>query len=120
MTIRPSQAPQEAERALAAIRAAGGDELVRAMLGAFRDFATAQWAWLEAQAAANAFEAVSIAARALRTSAQQVGAVDIAAACEGAELAAAGRDAAAVAGALQVVAERIAAARPWLDAGAAE
>ena len=89
---------------------------MRAMLGSFSAFATSQWAWLEAQAAANAFEAVSIAAHALRISAQQVGAVTIATACEGAELAAAARDAAAVAAALHEVAQGIAEARPWLDA----
>jgi HPt (histidine-containing phosphotransfer) domain-containing protein len=112
--------PREAEPALAAIRAAGGDELVRAMLGAFSAFATAQWAWIEAQARANAFEAVSIGARGLRISAQQIGAVAVAKACEGAELAAAARDAAAIAAALHEVAQGIADARPWLDAHAAE
>ncbi len=86
------------------------------MLSAFSAFANAQWAWLETQAAANAFEAVSIAARALRMSAQQVGAVEIAEACESAELAAAARDGAAVTAALHEVAQGIAAARPWLDA----
>jgi HPt (histidine-containing phosphotransfer) domain-containing protein len=86
MTSAP---PRTAEPALATIRAAGGDELVHAMLSAFSSFANAQWAWLETQAAANAHEAVSIAARALRMSAQQVGALEIAAACETTELAAA-------------------------------
>ena len=112
----PQTPPRSAEPALAAIRAAGGDELVHAMLAAFSGFANAQWAWLETQAAANAHEAVSIAARALRTSAQQVGAVEIADACEAAELAAASRDGAAVSAALHEVAHGIAAARPWMDA----
>ena len=116
----PTTPPREAEPALSAIHAAGGAELVRAMLTAFSAFATSQWAWLEAQAAANAFEAVSIAARALRTSAQQVGAVAIASACESAELAAAAHDAAAVAAALHDVAQGIAEARPWLDARVAD
>lgn len=112
-----SQAPPPAaERAIAAIRAAGGDELVAAMLRAFSAFANAQWAWLQAQAGANEFEAVSIAARALRVSAQQIGAVEIAAACETTELAAASRDGATVTAALHEVAQGIAAARPWLDA----
>jgi HPt (histidine-containing phosphotransfer) domain-containing protein len=111
MTSAP---PRTAEPALATIRAAGGDELVHAMLSAFSSFANAQWAWLETQAAANAHEAVSIAARALRMSAQQVGALEIAAACETTELAAASRDGAAVTAALHEVAQAIAAARPWM------
>ena len=111
--------PRDAEAALAAIRDVGGDELVQGMLRAFGAFATAQLDWIERQADAGAHDRVADAARALRISATQVGAVAVAKACEAAELAGAGGDATAVARAMTELAAAVAAARPWLDALAA-
>lgn len=112
--------PAEAQPALAAIHAAGGDELVQAMLAAFHGFATAQAAWLERQVKMRAFDDLALAARALRISATQVGALSVAKACERIELAGAGRDASAVDAAMEDVHDALAAARPWLDAHADE
>ena len=112
--IRPVP-PRSSGPALAAIRAAGGDELVQAMASAFTGFADAQWKWLDEQAGSHAFEAVHIAARSLRVSAQQLGAVDLAEACGAAEIAAAGRDAVAVAATLMEVEREIANAKPWME-----
>jgi HPt (histidine-containing phosphotransfer) domain-containing protein len=112
--------PRSSGPALAAIRAAGGDELVQAMASAFTGFAEAQWKWLDEQAGSHSFEAVHIAARSLRVSAEQVGAVDLADACGAMEIAAAGRDAVAVATTLMDVEREIANARPWMEALASE
>jgi hypothetical protein len=78
------------------------------MASAFTGFAEAQWKWLDEQAGSHAFEAVHIAARSLRVSAEQVGAVDLADACGATEIAAAGRDAMAVAKSLRDVEREIA------------
>jgi HPt (histidine-containing phosphotransfer) domain-containing protein len=115
VTNRPTP-PRSSDPALAAIRAAGGDELVQALAQAFTGFADAQWKWLDEQAGAHAFEAVHIAARSLRVSAEQLGAVDLGEACAAVEIAAAGRDAIAVASALNAVEREIAATRPWMEA----
>ncbi|MBX3175244.1 MAG: hypothetical protein KF709_12585 [Gemmatimonadaceae bacterium] len=97
----PDPRSPETRRALDAIRAVGGDELVEAMSSAFLAFAAAQEEWLARQFLAKNFEAVAEGARALRISALQLGAGDVAAACAAAELAGAGGDAAAVQGALE-------------------
>ncbi len=109
------QPPYEAQTALAAIRAAGGDELVQAMLAAFSGFATAQMAWLERQFALRQYEGVAVAARALRVSAVQVGAHQVARACEVVELAGAGEDAPGIAHALDVLSDALATALAWID-----
>lgn len=46
-----SELPREAERAIAGIRAVGGDELVQAMAAAFLAFAEAQRMWRSRQLA---------------------------------------------------------------------
>jgi HPt (histidine-containing phosphotransfer) domain-containing protein len=114
-----SQVPRDAEVSLAAIRAVGGEELVRAMLDAFGAFASAQVAWIERQHESGAFDGVAEAARALRISASQVGAMRLVRACESAELAGHGHDAAGTARAIAEIANELAAARPWMDAPAA-
>ena len=111
--------PKEAAAALAAIRNIGGDELVRAMVGAFSAFATAQLDWMGRQLGAGKLDVVGSGARALRISALQVGAQSLAVACERAELAGGGRDAAAVTTAIDDINRELAAARPWMDALAA-
>jgi HPt (histidine-containing phosphotransfer) domain-containing protein len=109
------QPPDEAQPALAAIHAAGGDELVQAMLRAFSGFATAQMAWIERQFALRQYESVATAARALRMSAAQIGAVRVAQACNVVELAGAGEDAAGVAHALETLSDALATAHAWID-----
>lgn len=109
------QPPTEAQPALAAIHAAGGDELVQAMLAAFSGFATAQMAWLERQFALQRYEGVADAARALRISAAQIGALPVARACEIVELAGAGEDAPGVAHALESLSDALATAHAWID-----
>jgi HPt (histidine-containing phosphotransfer) domain-containing protein len=111
--------PRNSQPALGAIRAAGGDELLRGMLGAFSDFAAAQAAWLDRLADTRAYDGVAEGARVLRISAEQVGVLDVVAACEHAETAAAAHDAAAVRIALEEVHETLATARPGVDALAA-
>ena len=111
--------PKEAKSALAAIRHIGGEELVRAMVGAFSAFATAQLDWMGRQLAAGKLDVVGSGARALRISALQVGAQALAEACERAELAGGGHDAVAVTAAVADVTRELAAARPWMDALAA-
>ncbi len=106
--------PHEAERAIAAIRAAGGDELVSAMSTAFIAFADAQEEWLARQFALRNFERVADGARALRISATQLGAVDIAGACAAAEIAGAGQDVPASETALAEIAAAIERGRAWL------
>ncbi len=106
--------PREAEPALAAIRAAGGDELLHAMLSAFAGFAGVQLAWIERQFALRQFDGVADAARALRMSAAQVGALGMAHACERVELAGAGQDAAGVAETIEALAAELTAARAWI------
>lgn len=106
--------PREAERAIAAIRAAGGDELVSAMATAFIAFAGAQEEWLARQFALRNFESVADGARALRISATQLGAVDIAGACAAAEIAGAGHDVLASETALAEIAAAIERGRAWL------
>jgi HPt (histidine-containing phosphotransfer) domain-containing protein len=113
------QAPIEALSAVATIRAAGGEELVRGVVGAFNDFAAAQAAWLDRQVASGAFEGVAHGARALRVSAAQLGVLDVVKACELAELAGEGEDAVALSAAVDAVHDALAAARPWMDALAA-
>ncbi len=108
--------PLEAASAVASIRAAGGDELVRGVVGAFNDFAAAQAAWLDRQVATGAFEGVADGARALRISAAQLGVLDVVKACERAELAGEGEDAVALGAAVDAVHDALAAARPWMDA----
>ncbi len=112
--------PKEAAAALAAIRAVGGDELVRAMVRAFAGFAAAQLDWMERQLGAGKLDVVGSGARALRISALQVGAQALADACERAELAGGGRDAGTVTTAVADITKALAAARPWMDALAAE
>lgn len=114
-----STPPKAAQSALAAIRHIGGDELVRAMVGAFSAFATAQLDWMGRQLAVGKLDVVGSGARALRISALQVGAQELAEACERAELAGGGRDATAVTAAVADVTRELAAARPWMDALAA-
>jgi len=109
------QPPDDAQPALAAIHAAGGDELVQAMLRAFSGFATAQMAWLERQFALRHYEGVATAARALSMSAAQIGAVRVAQACNVVELAGAGEDAAGVAHALETLSDALATAHAWID-----
>lgn len=109
-----SQIPPDAELALAEIRAVGGDELVEAMRRAFAAFAAAQVQWLERQLQARAYDHVADAARALRVSAVQVGALAVARACERAELTGAGGDASAVEEAVDAIAREVALARDWL------
>jgi HPt (histidine-containing phosphotransfer) domain-containing protein len=109
------QPPDDAQPALAAIHAAGGDELVQAMLRAFSGFATAQMAWIERQFAQRQYDGVATAARALRVSAAQVGAVQVAQACNVVELAGAGHDAAGVAQALETLGDALATAHGWMD-----
>lgn len=116
---RVIQPPDEAQPALAAIHAAGGDELVQAMLQAFSGFATAQMAWIERQSALREYGGVASAARALRMSAAQVGAVRVAQACNVVELAGEGEDAAGVAQALETLGDALATAHGWID-GASE
>lgn len=113
------QAPAEAITAVASIRAAGGEELVRGVVGAFNDFAAAQAAWLDRQVASRAYEGVAEGARALRISAAELGVLDVVKACERAELAGDGEDAVAIGAAVDAVHDALAAARPWMDALAA-
>jgi HPt (histidine-containing phosphotransfer) domain-containing protein len=109
------QPPDEAQPALAAIHAAGGDELVQAMLQAFSGFATAQMAWIERQFALRQYDGVAHAARALGMSASQIGAVQVTRACQVVELAGAGEDAAGVAHALETLGDALATAHAWID-----
>lgn len=111
---RVSDLPREAERAIAAIRAAGGDELVGAMASAFLAFASAQEEWLAKQFVMRRFDGVAEAARALRISAAQLGVVDVARACAAAEIAGAGHDSVAVETSLAEVSAAIAESRAWL------
>lgn len=113
------QAPAEAVTAVASIRAAGGEELVRGVVGAFNDFAAAQAAWLDRQVASRDFGSVAEGARALRISAAQLGVLDVVKACERAELAGDGLDAADLSAAVDGVHDALAATRPWMDALAA-
>lgn len=113
------QAPAEAVSAVASIRAAGGEELVRGVVAAFNDFAAAQAAWLDRQVASRDFESVAVGARALRTSAAHLGVLDVVKACERAELAGDGQDVATLSAAVEAVHDALAAARPWMDALAA-
>lgn len=85
------------------------------MLHAFSGFATAQMAWIERQFALRQYESVATAARALRLSAAQVGAVRVAHACNVVELAGAGEDAAGVAHALETLGDALATAHAWID-----
>lgn len=113
------QAPAEAVTAVASIRAAGGEELVRGVVGAFNDFAAAQAAWLDRQVASQDFGSVAEGARALRVSAAQLGVLDVVKACERAELAGDGEDVVGLGAAVDAVHDALAAARPWMDALAA-
>lgn len=117
--IAEVRTPTEAVSAVASIRAAGGEELVRGVVAAFNDFAAAQAAWLDRQVAAQSFGSVADGARALRISATQLGVLDVARACERAELAGEGEDAATIAAAVDAVHDALAAARPWMDVLAA-
>jgi HPt (histidine-containing phosphotransfer) domain-containing protein len=111
--------PRISEPTLAVIRDTGGDELVRELFGSFSDFASAQAAWLDRLAAANAYEGILDGARVLRISAMQVGVLEVVESCQRAELAAAAHDRMAVRAALAEVHDALAAARPWVDALAA-
>ena len=111
--------PRNSQPALDALRAVGGDELVREMLATFSQFAASQAAWMDRQLAARSFEGVAEGARVLRMSAADVGAVEVVAACEQAEIAGNGRDLAALTMAMDALHDALAAARPWVDALAA-
>lgn len=111
--------PGSSAPALTAIRDAGGDELLRELMGSFSDFAAAQAAWMDRLAAANAFEDIVEGARVLRTSATELGVLDVVASCERAAVAARAQDRAAVLAALEDVHDALANARPWVDALAA-
>ena len=111
--------PRTSEPALNAIRDAGGEELLRELMGSFSDFAAAQAAWMDRLAAANAYEGIIEGARVLRDSATELGVLDVVASCERAEAAARAQDAAAVRAALEAVHDALAGARPWVDALAA-
>ena len=111
--------PRTSQPALDALRAVGGDELVREMLGTFSQFAEAQAAWMDRHLKARSYEAVAEGARVMRMSAAEVGALEVVAACEQALLAANGRDPQVVAVAMEALHDALAAARPWVDALAA-
>lgn len=108
--------PRNSQPALDALRAVGGDELVREMLGTFSQFAEAQAAWMDRQLKSRSFDGVAEGARVMRISAAQVGAMEVVAACEQAEFSANGRDPVAVTAAMDALHDSLAAARPWLDA----
>lgn len=108
--------PRNSQPALDAIRAVGGEELVREMLGTFSQFAASQAAWMDRQLASRSFEGVAEGARVMRISAAQVGALEVVAACEQAEIAGSGRDPVALSAAMDAVHDALAAARPWVDA----
>jgi hypothetical protein len=111
--------PRTSQPTLEAIRAAGGDELVRELYASFSDFAAAQAAWLDRLHAVHAFEGVAEGARVLRISATQVGVLEVVEACDRAAAAAQAHDAAAVRHALEDIHDAMATARPWVDALAA-
>lgn len=107
--------PRTSEPALAAIRQAGGDELVGEMLRSFGSFAQAQVSWLEGQLATRQYDSFAQAAHALGASAAEVGAHDVASACARAELAGAGHDAVSASQALEDVIDALDAAHGWID-----
>lgn len=111
--------PRTSQPTLDAIRATGGDELVRELYGTFSDFAAAQVAWLDRLAAANAFDGLHEGARVLRISARQVGVLEAVEACERLEAAALAQDRTRVSASLDALHDELAAARPWVDALAA-
>ncbi len=111
--------PRTSQPTLEAIRATGGDELVRELYASFSDFAASQAAWLDRLHALHAFEGVAEGARVLRISASQVGVLDVVVACERAEVAAQAHNAAALREALEDVHDTLATARPWVDGLAA-
>lgn len=111
--------PRSSQPTLEALRATGGDELVRELYGSFSDFAAAQVAWLDRLAKVQAYGGLHDGARVLRISAQQVGVLDAVSCCERVEAAALAHDAAGVRAGLDALHDALAAARPWVDALAA-
>lgn len=111
--------PRNSQPTLDAIRATGGDELVRELYATFSDFAAAQVAWLDRLVAVHDFDGLHEGAKVLRISARQVGVLDAVESCERVEAAALAHDRAAVTAALDELHDVLAAARPWVDALAA-
>ena len=111
--------PRSSQPTLDAIRATGGDELVRELYASFSDFAAAQVAWLDRLAAVHAFDGLAEGARVLRISARQVGVLEAVEACQRIEAAALAHDQRKVTAALEDLHDTLASARPWVDALAA-
>ena len=107
--------PAYARPAVDALRTIGGDELVREMMATFLRFADAQVQRLRDAAAASEAEQGAAIAHTLKMSARQMGAVRLGDACDSAELAARGGDAAGLHRSAESVAEAFEAARPWIE-----
>jgi HPt (histidine-containing phosphotransfer) domain-containing protein len=117
MTINAPRHPESAQAALTMLRELGGDELVSTLMLTFLHYSDKQMAILKEAAAGRDSEAVARIAHTMKSSAQQLGAMELAAVCAAAEAAGhGGRDPeAAVAGAAAMQRE-LAAARPWMEA----
>lgn len=110
------QLPDDAKPALDVLRSVGGDELLRAMLATFLQFADAQLAKLEASARAGQLEEAAGIAHSVKSSARQLGAMALGDACAAVELAGKGGDAAGVLTGVAAVSREYAIARGWMGA----
>lgn len=114
-----TRTPPDALPAIAELHAIGGDELVATMMRTFVHFTAAQLERLTDAVDAGDMDAAATIAHTIRSSARQLGALALGAACAAAETAGHGGDAAALAGAVDAMQREFAAARPWMDALAA-
>ncbi|MCC7194756.1 MAG: Hpt domain-containing protein [Gemmatimonadaceae bacterium] len=107
--------PEAARPALDMLRGVGGDGMISMLMRTFLDFATERMARLAEEADKGRWDEVASVAHALKSSARQLGAVQLADACAVAEAAGRAGDGATAASGVAAMREAFAAARPWMQ-----
>lgn len=115
----PATIPADARPAVDQLRLIGGDELVREMMSTFVRFASAHVPRLREAAEHGDLEGGTTIAHTLKSSARQLGALQLGEVCASAELAARGGDAAGFLQWSRDVEGAFADARHWMEALAA-
>jgi HPt (histidine-containing phosphotransfer) domain-containing protein len=110
--------PESAKPALDMLRGVGGDEMVAMLLKTFIQFADERVAKLGEESGAARWSEVASIAHAIKSSARQLGAMELADACASVETTGRANDAAASMTGVAAIQREYATARAWMAAAA--
>ena len=109
------EAPAEAKPALDMLREVGGDDMVAMMMQTFLQFADERMGQLLRDAEAGRLPEIAGIAHSLKSSARQLGALELGEACAGAETAAKSGDRPLTLSGVEAMRLAYATAKPWMQ-----